>query len=142
MLYRSTNHGFWRLALHAASMAYNVWHSNILTPCRMRFVSTLLQNLFTSVTVVWGYRISDTRSKSAGLRSRCSTFEHAAQKHEFHLILFYSNTHAARFSAYRSRHTTLKSITVWQQGSSHPSQVDEEAALLREATALSRPSVR
>ena len=142
MLYTSTNHGFWRLALHALSMAHNVWHSNILTPGRIRLLSTLLQHCFTSVDVVWGYPISDTRSKCAVLRSRCSTFEHAVQKHQFHLILFFSNTHATTFSAYLSTQNTLNWITIWQQGCSHPSQVDEQAAWLRDATSVSRPSVK
>ena len=54
MLSRSTNHGFWRLALHGLSMAYNVWHRDILTPGRIRRLSTLLQHCFRSVDVVWG----------------------------------------------------------------------------------------
>ena len=77
MLYRSTNHGFWRLALHALSMAYNVWHSNILTPGRVRVLSTLLQHCFTSVDVVWGYPCKSKYSSTHRKQCLCWPLLHS-----------------------------------------------------------------
>ena len=91
MLYTSSSHGFRTLALHALPMACNVWHSIMLTPGRGRLSSRLLHHGSTSVAVVWGYRMSDTRSRGYPmsdtrsncviLPSKCATSEHAVQKH-------------------------------------------------------------
>ena len=82
MLFTSTSHGFRTLALHAWPMAYNVWHSIILTPGRSKLSSLLLHHCSTNVAVVWGYCMSDTRSKCELLRSRCSMCKHAVHKHQ------------------------------------------------------------
>ena len=73
MLYTSTNHGSWRLALHGPTCKYaGSW--------RLGFYSDTWSKTAQSQRRACGYPRSDTRSKCVVLPSQCSTFQPALQK--------------------------------------------------------------
>ena len=73
MLYTSTNHGSWRLALRGPTWKYaSSW--------RLGFYSDTWSKTAHSQRRASGYPRSDTRSKCVVLPSQCSTFEHAVQR--------------------------------------------------------------